>query len=93
MPVINQLGELYADKGLQVLGINCFDKGISVNLESRFREKGISMPLLFGENSLLQSLGVKSFPTYWLVIPGRQVEVIHGDINEVKKVLEKVFKD
>src|SRR5690606_26165661 len=47
LPKLNSLAEQYAENGLVVLGINCFDKGIKENLALKMRDKGIHIPLLF----------------------------------------------
>jgi hypothetical protein len=91
MPFVNQLYNHYADQGLEVIGINCFDKGISSNLTSRMRERNITMPLLFGSRDLVESLEMSDFPSYILVTPDRKVEYIQGYVDELKKVLESIF--
>ena len=92
MPEVHALVAMYAKKGFEVIGINCFDKGISDNVTKHLREKNITMSLYFGSSELLRELGLNSFPSYLLILPDRRVEYIDGSIEDVKHVLKGIFR-
>ncbi len=87
LPAINQISTEYADKGLTVVGINCFDLGIKETLTDKLRAKHIDLMFLFGARDLTQSLGINSFPTYLLIKPDLTIEFINGGTEGVKEVL------
>lgn len=91
MPEVNKFQELYAKDGLQVIGINCFDKDISNNLAKRFKEKSITMPLYFASRDLVDGLGINSFPSYILITPDRHIQFINGYVEDVRKALSGIF--
>ena len=91
MPEVNALAKEYADAGLQVFGINCFDMGIKENLSVKMKDKNIQIPLLFGARDLIRSLGISSFPTYCLITPDREIEYINDGVEGVRHTMESIF--
>ena len=91
MPEIDRLSRAYESQGLEVYGVNCFDTNLRRNLVSKIRDKGISVPLLFGSRSLCDALNIVSFPTYLILDPQGKIEVIEGGLPAVEKMLKKVF--
>ena len=92
MPEVHALAATYAKEGFQVIGINCFDIGISDNVTKHLWEKNITMPTYFGSRELVQELGINSFPSYLLILPDRRVEYIDGSVEDVKHVLKGIFR-
>ncbi len=91
LPVINQLAEDYATADLRVIGINGFNMHIRASLTSKLRAKNITIPLLYGSQDLIQTLGIRAFPTYILITPDRQVQIIPGSAHDVRKIVQKIF--
>lgn len=92
LPELDHLAKTYSHSGLTVLGINCLDKAIGENLEEQIRDKNISMPMLFGPRTLLEKLGISSFPSYYLISPDQSVIGINGGIEEVKSIVGAIFE-
>ncbi len=91
LPELNQLAETYSDEGLEIIAINCFDKGIKEMLATKMKDKNIQIPLLFASEDLIKSLGISSFPTYFFITQDRKLELINGGVEGVKNTIEKVF--
>ncbi|MBK9980990.1 MAG: TlpA family protein disulfide reductase [Saprospiraceae bacterium] len=91
LPVANQLAEDYADKELQLIGINCFNKDIRENVVKRLLDKNITIPLFFGSKDLTDALHINGSPSYILITPNRHINFIEGGIDEVKKVIEEIY--
>lgn len=91
LPELNHLAQSYPDAELEILGINCFDKGIKDNLANKMKEKNIEIPLLFGSQDLIKALEISSFPTYYLITPDGKLELIKGGIEGVKQTIDKIF--
>lgn len=92
LPEVNEVAKLYKEMGLEVLGINCFDKAILQNVENKIRMKGIDIPFWFGSDELIRSIGMNAFPAYILITPDRKFEVINGGIEEVKMLIGQILK-
>lgn len=92
MPAISEISKDYADKGLTVLGLNCFNMGIKETLTAKLRARHIDMPFLFAARELTQSLDINSFPTYLLIRPDLTLQFIQGGTEEVMEVLAGLFE-
>ena len=91
MPHVNQLSERYRVNGLQVFGVNCFDSDIRSSLTAKLKAKGITMPFLFGERELVNSLGMKAFPTYIFITPDKDFRIISGSADDIQALLIETF--
>jgi hypothetical protein len=92
IPELNRLDKYYSDMGFQVVGLNCIDSGNMKSVTSKLREKGINFPLFFSAKNLLGLLDINSFPSYFLITPDRNIEVINGGIKAVRERLIELFK-
>ena len=92
LPELNRLATNYANKDLQVIGLNCYDKGNRVNLEKKLREKIINFDLWFGSRELLEALKIRAFPSYFIVTPDRKIQTIYGGVDEARQKLEGLLK-
>ena len=91
LPELNRLAGMYSE--LEVLAINCIDEGIKENLSIKMKEKGIDIPLLFGTRDILDSMGISSFPTYYILTPDRELMAVNGGIEDIKTLLGKLIND
>jgi cytochrome c-type biogenesis protein len=82
VPELESLFEKYnKSKGLVVVGVACDSvrDGISGDIEGFISEFGISYPILVGNSTLVDSLGVQAIPTTFFVDErGRVVDRITG---------------
>ncbi len=91
MPALRDMAEKFSREDVVVAGINCFNADIRHSLTSKFRDKNIDFPLLFGSRDLVQHLGINSFPTYLLITPEREIEFLFGGVAEVEQALMRLL--
>jgi tetratricopeptide (TPR) repeat protein/thiol-disulfide isomerase/thioredoxin len=92
MPELDKLSRKYKDAGLKVFGLNCLDYDKRQNLAEQMIAKGISFPLLFGQKSLVNHLGITTFPSYFIVTPDKDIIYVENGMDGLKKWAADTFK-
>jgi len=93
LPELNDLNESYAKYGLKIIGVNCLDMASRANVVEMIQKQNILLPLLFGPRNLTETLGITTYPSYYLISPNGQIELIHGGTEAVSKIIEERFND
>ncbi len=88
----NYLMESYSNLEFEIIGVNCLDTANKKKLEERIRNKNVQIPLLFGPRNLTETLGITSYPSYYLVSPDHRIDYIKGGSEEVRIILETKLK-
>ena len=88
MPKLQELHEKHYSKGLQVIGVNCFDNDKNYTLQ-KLKERGITYTNLFGPKSIKDNLQIKAYPTLFLT--NKQGELLYTghDMKVIDELIEK----
>lgn len=76
MPSIQKIHERFADKGLVVLGMNCWESGDPAKYMD---EKGYTYGLMVGADDVAEAYGVSGIPTFYLI--GKDGEIVHVEVG------------
>ena len=68
IPILNQVHERYAERGVEVLGISV-DAGGADAVREFAEEQGIAYPILLGDESLARAYGAPGYPSLVVVAP------------------------
>lgn len=86
MPKIQKIAEQYAEKGLKVFGVNCYDRMEKDRLTEKIKNLGAYYQQLFGEQSLVKKTQINAFPH--IVIMNRNGAVKYFGIYDESNILK-----
>jgi cytochrome c biogenesis protein CcmG, thiol:disulfide interchange protein DsbE len=91
-PILDRVAKRYADKGLEVVGINVFDDDHDA-ARNYAKAKKLSYPVVVDEKGIVQrDYGVNNLPSLILVDrEGRIVRVSRGLVDEA--TLDRMVRD
>lgn len=89
MPDIESLHNQFSNEGLEVIGINCFDKEEPQNILKKINEMGITYKNYFSDRALTTMLGVKGYPSVILLSP--KGDIIYAGVYFSKYELEDLI--
>jgi thiol-disulfide isomerase/thioredoxin len=96
MPGVQALHEKYADKGVVVLGINCWENEDG-DPKGYMDEQGYTYGLLLGADKVAEDYKVPGIPTFYLI--GPDGKVLHNSVGadpkaeeELSKIIDKALK-
>lgn len=91
MPGLQKLHEKYKDRGLVVLGINCWERGDPVGY---MRNNNFTYGLVTGADELARQYSVQGIPTFIVIgIDGQQIHRASGFSPQNEHALEQVIVD
>ncbi len=88
MPRLQELHDKHHNNGLQIIGVNCFDKGSNYLLE-KLKERGITYTNLFGSKARKDNLQIKAFPTLFLTNSQGELLYTGHDFNLIDELIQK----
>lgn len=91
VPKVRALLEKYSDSGLDLVGINCWERKPE-NGPARAKEMDMTWPIIYADDESVEAYDVKAIPTLILFSPeGVILERLVGD-SGIEKVLAKYFE-
>lgn len=76
IPHLQNLYEKYSDKGLRVIGINCYDSSSKNNVIKKLNENGVTYQNYFADKSMLKLLRINAFPTFFVIDKNKNVKFL-----------------
>ena len=91
VPKVRALLEKYTDQGLDLVGINCWERKPE-NGPAKAKEMEMTWPVIYADDESVEEYGVEAIPTLILFSPdGTILERLVGD-SGIEKVLGKYFE-
>lgn len=91
VPKVRALLEKYSDSGLDLVGINCWERKPE-NGPAKAEEMDMTWPIIYADDESVEAYGVEAIPTMILFDPeGVILERLVGD-SGIEKVLAKYFE-
>lgn len=75
MPAMQKLHDAYADRGLEVLGINCRER-LNADPAGFVRDQGVTYPILLGGNQITMQYRVQGIPAFFVI--DREGRLVHN---------------
>jgi thiol-disulfide isomerase/thioredoxin len=89
MPGLQALHEKYAERGVVIFGINCWESG---DPEAMMKEKGYTYTLLLEGDPVAAMYSVSGIPTFYVISPeGRVAHVAVGFDPQMEAKLEEII--
>lgn len=92
MPVLQKAYDKYEEQGFKVIGVNVLDAQIKEKIAGFLDENGITYPSYFATKTLARSIGVTTYPTFFLLDENRKLVLQHkGLTDDFQELLGKAL--